>query len=228
MNKYYSILKTVALFNGIDEADYESLLSCLQAKINHYDKNESVIRQGEKAENVGILLKGQAQVIKEDYYGNRSLMTHLEAGMLFGETFACADITAFPVSVFTTADSEILFINFIKMAVTCSNSCRFHSRMLQNMLQILASKNIMLNQKIEFISKRTTKEKLLSYLSFEAQKAGNSHFVIPYNRQELADFLSVDRSAMSAELSKLRNDGVIQFHKNEFRLLSINPSINPS
>lgn len=219
MKNYYEILKSVSLFDGIKEEDYPSLLTCLSAKVKHYDKNQIVFMKGDDAEKVGIVLSGQAQVVKEDYYGNRSLLTNLEKGMLFGETFVCADIKKLPVSVITTSESNILFIDYIKLSTSCTNACSFHNRMIQNMLKILAMKNLMLNQKIEFISRRTTKEKLLAYLSLEAEKAGGSQFTIPFNRQELADYLSVDRSAMSAELCKLRDEGIIRFHKNEFELL---------
>lgn len=219
MKKYNKILKTVALFEGIDEGDFPAILSCLSAKVLHYNKNQFIFIKDEEAANVGILLTGQAQVIKEDYYGNRSLLTNLEAGMLFGETFVCADIKKLPVSVITTAESEILFLDYRKLSTSCTNACSFHHRIIQNMLHILATKNLMLNQKIEVMSRRSTREKLLAYLSVEAQKTGSSHFTIPFNRQELADFLSVDRSAMSNELCKLRDSGVIRFRKNEFELL---------
>lgn len=216
MMKSYEILKSVSLFHGINESECEAMLSCLSSRIRHYGRNEAVFRKGEPAEYVGIILNGQAQVIKEDYYGNRSLLTVLNRGMLFGETFACADIKTLPVSVFTTADSDILFIDYRRLTVTCQRTCSFHSRVILNMLQILASKNLMLNQKLEFVTRRTTREKLLAYLSFEAEKSGSSHFTIPYSRQELADYLSVDRSAMSAELGRLRDAGILRFHKNQF------------
>jgi len=219
MKKNYSILKHVPLFEGISETDYPSILSCLSAKTVHYDKNQTIFLQGDEASYVGILLSGNAQVTKEDYYGNRSILTNLEAGMLFGEAFVCADIKKLPVSVFSTTESEVLFIDYQKLTTSCTQACSFHNKMIHNMLSILAMKNILLNQKIEFITKRSTKEKLLTYLSFEASKAGANHFTIPYDRQELADYLSVDRSAMSAELCKLRDEGILHFSKNKFELL---------
>ncbi len=219
MKKYFNIIKSVELFNGIDEAEYQSLLSCLSAKVMKYDKNQAVFSRGEDVMYVGIILSGQVQVMREDYYGNRSILAKLDAGMLFGETFVCADIKKLPVSVFTTAESEILFIDYHKLTTTCNEACSFHNKLIQNMLRILALKNIMMNQKIEIISKRTTREKLLAYLSLEALRTGNNQFNIPYNRQELADYLSVDRSAMSSELCKLRDSGMIRFYKNQFEIL---------
>ena len=174
---------------------------------------------GESIEKFGIVLSGQVQVVQDDYYGNRSILGKIDIGNLFGESFACAEIKTLPVSVITTTESELLFIDCHRLAVPCAKACGFHSRLIQNMLSIVSMKNIALTQKIEFTSKRTTREKLMAYLSSEAKNARSSRFCIPFNRQELADYLSVERSAMSAELSKLRNDGVLKFHKNQFDLL---------
>lgn len=219
MKEYHTILSKVELFDGIEETDYEAILSCLSAKAVRYEKNQTVFLKGDNVIQVGIILSGQVQVIKEDYYGNRSIMAKLDQGALFGETFICADIKKLPVSVFTTAESNILFIDYHRLIHTCTNTCAFHSRLIYNMLGIVARKNIMLNQKIEFMTKRTTREKLLAYLAAEAQKAGSGSFTIPYNREGLADYLSVDRSAMSAELGRMRDDGLIRFQKNNFTLL---------
>lgn len=219
MKNYLNVLKTVDLFKNIEESDMLPLLSCLSAKETHYEKGQTVLFSGEAIKRFGIVLSGQVQIVQDDYYGNRSILAHIGAGNLFGESFACAEIEMLPVSVVATAESEILFIDCRRLAVPCANACGFHSRLIQNLLNIVAMKNIMLTQKNEFISKRTTREKLLAYLSAEARKGGSSLFYIPFNRQELADYLSVERSAMSAELSKLRDDGILRFHKNQFELL---------
>ncbi len=219
MNKYLNTLESVGLFKGINKSDMQSLLACLSARTTHYGKNEIVFLRGEKIESFGIVLSGQVQIIHEDYYGNRSILAKLDAGNLFGESFALADIKTLPVSVISTTESELLFIECHKLSTPCTNACAFHSKLIQNMLSIVSKSNISLTKKIEYSSKRTTREKLLAYLSSEAQKADNNKFSIPFNRQELADYLSVDRSAMSAELGKLRNDGIISFSKNNFELL---------
>ena len=219
MEKYSDILKTVPLFADIEVTDIKSLLNCLSAKIMSYKANEMIFLAGNKSEYVGIVLSGKVQIMKEDFYGNRNILASAEKGQLFGEAFACADVKILPVNVFATDDSEIMLIDYRKIITTCSNTCSFHSKLIYNMLRVVANKNIMLSQKIEFISKRTTKEKLLAYLSSEAKKAGSNSFSTPFNRQELADFLSVDRSAMSAELCKLRDSGIIEFNKNKFVLI---------
>lgn len=221
MKKYLGALKAVDLFKGIEESDLDSLLSCLSAKAAHYKKGQTVFFSGESVERFGIVLSGEVQVIQEDYYGNRSILAKIGAGDLVGESFAYAEMKTLPVSVVATTESVLLFIDYYKLTVPCTNACEFHSKLIQNMLSILSMKNILLTQKIEFTSRRTTREKLLAYLSAEAKRAGSNRFSIPFNRQELADYLCVERSAMSAELSKLRDDGVLSFHKSEFELLSI-------
>jgi cAMP-binding proteins - catabolite gene activator and regulatory subunit of cAMP-dependent protein kinases len=208
------------LFEHISDKELQALIACLGAKISHYGKNSTIFMYGEDTSNFGIILSGNVQIIKEDYYGNRSIVAGLSKGMLFGEVFAFAGIKKLPVSVITTTESNILLIDYRKLISPCSQACSFHSILIYNMLHIVASKNILLSQKIEFLSKRTTREKLLAYLQSEAQKAGSSSFHILFNRQELADYLSVDRSAMSAELSKLRKEGYLKFNKSNFELLS--------
>ncbi|MFA9379471.1 MAG: Crp/Fnr family transcriptional regulator [Acetanaerobacterium sp.] len=219
MKSNSEILKSVTLFKGIDEADFQPLLSCLSAKTAHYEKGQTVFMSGSSIESFGIVLSGQVQVAQEDYYGNRSILANIGPGNLFGESFACADIKTLPVSVITTTGSDLLFINCRRLVSPCASACEFHRRLIQNMLNIVAMKNIALTQKIEFTSKRTTREKLLAYLSAEAQKAESNRFCIAFNRQELADYLSVDRSAMSAELGRLRDDGILTFNKNLFELV---------
>ncbi len=219
MEKYLDVLKSVDLFRGIEEFDLQPLLACLSAKAAHYEKGQTVFFSGKTIERFGIVLSGQVQIVQDDYYGNRSILANIGTGNLFGESFACAEIKTLPVSVITTTESELLFIDCHRLAVPCAKACGFHGRLIQNMLNIVSMKNIMLTQKNEFTSKRTTREKLLAYLSVEAKEAGSSLFCIPFNRQELADYLSVERSAMSAELSKLRDDGILNYHKNQFELL---------
>jgi CRP-like cAMP-binding protein len=164
-------------------------------------------------------LSGQVQIVLEDFYGNRSILAQIGKGNLFGESFAFAENESLPVFVIAAAESKLLFLDCRRLASPCANSCAYHRQLIQNMLKILALKNISLTQKIELVSKKTIREKLLAYLSAEAQKAGKSSFSIPFDRQGLADYLSVDRSAMSAVLSKLRNEGIINFNKNKFELL---------
>ncbi len=219
MKDYYKILKSIALFEGISEEELQNLLECLSAKVNHYNKNQMIFIHGTKVKHFGIVLSGNVQVLKEDYYGNRSIVAMIDPGMLFAEAFAFAGIKKLPISVLATTECDILFIDYDKLITNCTKVCPFHNRIIYNMLHIIASKNIILSQKIEFLSKRSTREKLLAYLLAQAQVSGKRSFAIPFNRQELADYLSVDRSAMSQELGKLRDEGILHFHKNQFELI---------
>ncbi len=218
MEKYFEILKRCRLFTGIEEAELKSLLSCLSAKTVRFEKNRIVFRCGEAIGSFGIVLSGQVQIYQDDYFGNRSILGNVGPGGLFGESFAFAETKELPVSVITPTESELMFIDCSRLSSPCVNACSFHGLLIRNLLNIISRKNVTLTQKIEFTSKRTTREKLLSYLSSEAQKAKSSSFSIPYSRQELADYLSVDRSAMSAELGRLRDEGVLSFRKNQFIL----------
>ncbi|WP_418791829.1 Crp/Fnr family transcriptional regulator [Phosphitispora sp. TUW77] len=219
MKKYMKILKSVSLFKGIEESELQPLLTCLSAKTAYYEKGQTIFFSGDTIDCFGIVLSGQIHVVQDDYYGNRSILTNIGTGNLFAESFAFAEIKVLPVSVIAMTECDILFISCHRLIVPCSKACAFHSRLIHNMLNIISIKNISLTRKIEVASKRSTREKLMAYLSAEAQKAGNSCFSIPFNRQELADYLSVDRSAMSVELCKLRDNGVLKFHKNQFELI---------
>ena len=206
------------LFSGIEGAERESLLGCLQAVRRHYKKGEMVFSAGD-APAVGLLQSGAVQVLAEDPMGNRTIISRMEAGDIFGEALACAGAEKMPFSVEAAADSEVMLIDVKRILGTCPTACPFHSRLIENLMAILARKNIMLGSKIRHLSRRTTRDKLLSYLTEQAREAGSRSFTIPFNRQELADFLCVDRSAMSSELSRLRAEGVLDYEKNEFCFL---------
>ncbi|MDD2457782.1 MAG: Crp/Fnr family transcriptional regulator [Eubacteriales bacterium] len=215
---HVELLKTVSLFKGIQDAGLLALLPCLGARIGHYEKGQTVFSFGEQIDHFGIVLTGQVQVVQDDYYGNRSILSVIGPADLFGESFACAETRKLTVSVLATADCDLLFIDCRKLAMPCSLVCSYHGSLIHNMLQIVSQKNIALTQKIECTSKRTTREKVLAYLSLEAKKSGGGEFTIPFNRQQLADYLAVDRSGLSVELSKLSHEGILTSTKNHFEL----------
>lgn len=212
-------LNGCALFEGIAVHEQQALLKCLSGQARGYAKGEWIWHEGERATQVGVVLSGGVQVVREDFWGNRAILAHLEPGGLFGEAFSCAQIERLPVSVLASESSQVLLIDIRKLGVSCASACSFHARLIQNMLRVLASKNVALTQKIGHLTKRTTREKLLSYLSERAQQAGGSTFELPFNRQELADYLSVDRSALSSELGRMRDEGLLRFQRNHFELL---------
>ena len=213
------ILETCVLFDSIRPEERAPMLGCLGAKVVTVAKNQFVFREGDPATFVGIVLKGCVQMVREDYYGNRSILARIEPTGLFGESFACADVETFPISVVAVEDSSVLIIDSRRITVTCANACGFHNRMIFNMLKVVAKKNLVLNEKIEITSKRTTREKLMAYLMTQAKLHQSDTFTIPYDRQALADYLEVERSAMSAEISKLRKEGVIACDRSTFQLL---------
>lgn len=220
MKKYLPVLSRCALFSGMCQDDLLAMLGCLGARVATVKKNQLILREGDPANSVGIVLTGAAQIIKEDYYGNRSIVARIEPGELFGESFACAGVEALPVSVEATEDGQVMLIDCRRITVSCTNACAFHSRMIYNLLRVVASKNLLFNQKIEITSRRTTREKLMTYLLAQAKLHSSDSFAIPYDRQALADYLGVERSAMSTEIGKLRKEGIIECEKRRFRLLS--------
>ena len=220
MEQYAEVLKKCELFRQIDAVKLMVMLKCLGAQVRKAEKNQIIFQEGDTAKYVGIVLSGSVQVVRDDYYGNRSIVANIEPAQLFAESFSCANVEHLPISVVASSDSEIMLIDCKRILTICSNTCEFHHQLVTNLLRVVSAKNLMLNQKIEFTSKRTTREKLMAYLMFQAKKNGSSSFTIPYDRQELADYLGVERSAMSAELGKLRREGALEFKKNAFRLIS--------
>ncbi len=219
MIKYLQILKKCPLFDEIDDNNLIKMLSCLGAKVLSFDKKYTVFSEGSKAKYIGIVLSGSVHTVLIDYDGNRSILSNMEASDVFAEDYACAEINSIPVTIVANEPSEVMLIDCSHILHTCSNNCGFHQQLIYNLMKDLATKTIMFHQKVEITSKRTTREKLMTYLSIEAKKTSSSSFDIPFDRQELADYLEVDRSGLSAEISKLRNEGVLESNKNHFKLL---------
>ena len=219
MKKYLTILQQCPLFNGIDERDLLRMLTCLGARVANFDKKYTILPEGKPAKFIGIILSGSAQIMQVDYYGNRSLLSNVVAGEVFAEAFACAETQALPVAVVANEPSEVMLIDSTHILHNCQNNCGFHQQLIFNLMKDLATKAILFHQKIEVTSKRTTREKLMTYLLMQAKRAGSNVFTIPFDRQELADYLEVDRSGLSAEIGKLRADGVLESHRKEFTLL---------
>ena len=219
MKKYVSILKRTQLFAGVGDDEIISMLSCLGARLFAYKKGEYVLRQGEHLNDITVLVEGNLHIQKDDYWGNRSILGQIAVGEMFGEAYVAPESGALLNDVVAVEDSAVMFFDVKKIITTCSSTCRFHAMVVQNLFFAISEKNRKLVQKLGHMSKRSTREKLISYLSEEAERQNCAYFAIPYNRQQLADFLSVDRSAMSNELCKMRDEGLLEFNKNSFRLL---------
>ena len=223
MKKYIPILKRTKLFSGVGEEDIASLLSCLGARKKEYKKGEYILREGEHISDIFILVEGKIHIQKDDYWGNRAIVNRIAVGEMFGEAYIAPESGALLNDVVAVEDSTVIFFDVRRIITVCSSACRFHALVVQNLFFAISEKNKMLVQKLGHISKRTTREKLISYLSEEAKRQNSASFAIPFNRQQLADFLSVDRSAMSNELCKMRDAGMLTFEKNQFTLLSGDP-----
>ena len=219
MKKYFGILRKCSLFSDIEDQHLIAMLSCLGAKRGSFDKKYTIFAEGNPAKYIGILLSGSAQIVRHDYDGNRSIVSGILPGELFGESFACAGMVPLPVSIVANEPCEVLLIDSSHVLHTCSNGCEFHRRMIYNLMRDLAAKNIMFHQKLDITAKRTTREKLLAYLAYMEQQTGSHSFEIPFDRQDLADYLEVDRSGLSAEISRLRAEGVLESNKRHFKLL---------
>lgn len=218
MRKYIPELKNTKLFSEISGKDIEKMLSCLGGRVGRYEKGEYIFRIGERSESIAVLVKGSLHIQYDDYWGNRSILGNISVGEMFGEAYAISENIVMMNDVVAIEESEIVFFDFKRIISSCSNACPVHTKIIQNMFLAISEKNRKLVQKLSFMSKRTTREKLIAYLSDEARRHGNS-FTIPFNRQQLADYLSVDRSAMSKELCKMRDEGLIKFDRSCFRLL---------
>ncbi|MBQ7783385.1 MAG: Crp/Fnr family transcriptional regulator [Oscillospiraceae bacterium] len=219
MEKYIPILKKTQLFSGVSDEEIKAMLNCLQARLCTYKKGEYIIKQGEHIHNIIVLVEGKLHIQRDDYWGNRSIINMVSVGDMFGEAYAAPESGALMNDVLAVEDSIVIFFDVNRIITVCSSACRFHSMVVKNLFFAISEKNRMLIQKLTFMTKRTTREKLIAYLSEESKRQNSNEFSIPFNRQQLADFLSADRSAMSNELCKMRDEGLIEFHKNRFVLL---------
>ena len=218
MKDFVPVLKKTKLFSGVGDEEISTMLSCLGASLFTYKKGEFVLRQGEHLSNILVLVEGRLHIQRDDYWGNRSILGHIGIGEIFGEAYAAPDSGTLLNDVIAVEDSAVYFFDVKRVISTCSSACRFHTMVVQNLFFAISEKNRTLVQKLDYLSRRTTREKLISYLSEEAKKQNSPRITIPFNRQQLADYLSVDRSAMSNELGKMRDEGLLEFEKNRFRL----------
>lgn len=218
MVKYFDVLSKCILFKNINKDDLLSVIKCLGGIIKSYSKDDIIISEGDNADILGVILEGSVHITRIDYYGNRDIIAGFKKGEIFGETISIIDNNKMLVNVIADEDTKVLIIKMKKILSPCDKPCYFHKEILLNLLHALAKKNIMFNKKIEIMSKKTTKEKLMCYLSFQAKENNSSEFEIPFNRQELADYLGVERSGLSVEINKLKKDGIIDSNKNYFKI----------
>ncbi|MGN8728309.1 Crp/Fnr family transcriptional regulator [Hornefia butyriciproducens] len=214
-----TVLSHVELFRDIQIKELQLLLPCLQAREKRYAKGEMICRAGETISELGVVVSGSINVMVNFYWGGSNIFGHFEAGQVFGETYAALPERELLVDVVAAEDCMILFLNLNKLLTTCRRSCVWHHQIIRNLIRLSAEKNLSLSTRMMQTAPKTIRERLSLYLSEQAQHHGRNHFTIPYSRQQLADYLSVDRSALSNELSKMQQDGLIRFHRSEFTLL---------
>ncbi|MBQ5782763.1 MAG: Crp/Fnr family transcriptional regulator [Oscillospiraceae bacterium] len=218
MENYTEILKNTNLFSDITRSEVESMLHCLQAKIQSFEKGQYIFRQGEKAGYIAILLDGRVHIQNDDYWGNRTIVNIIEAGNIFGDMFSPDESDVSCNDAVAVEACTVVLLESWRILTPCSLACRHHAQVIHNLFLLISAKNRQLVQKLDHLSKRSTRQKLMSYLSSESKRQKSNTFSISLNRQQLADFLSVDRSAMSNELCKLRDEGYISFNRNNFTL----------
>ena len=207
------------LFAGIAREELDSMFHCTGYQLKDYRKGQIIALEEERIQYVGIVVSGAVDMIKEDLWGNRTLLMRLQKSALFGESFACGDDARSAVTFTASGDTRVMFIPFGRIMHTCSMACEFHQRLIENMVRIIANKNRELMRKVEVVSKKTLREKILTYLSAQAQVYGSRYFEIPLGRLELAEYLCADRSALTRELANMKADGLIDYDKNVFKIL---------
>lgn len=204
------------LFSGLTEEDVRQVLPGLGARQRSFEKGEVILRAEEPAPALGLVLSGSVNVENNDVWGGRTILDNIGPGQVFGETYACLPGEPLMVDVTAAEPAEVLFLQPEKLF---QDDLRGAAPMLiRNLLRVTAQKNLVLSRRMFHTSPKTIRERVLSYLSFQARRQGSRRFAIPFDRQELADYLGVDRSALSNELSKMRRDGLIEFNKNRFEL----------
>ena len=218
MEETTAILRSCWLFQGLTDTELQQVLDCIPSRRQSYDKGEILFHTGDAFPQAGIVLRGGLHIFREDFWGNQMILSDCCPGAVFGEVFACLPDCTADVSARAVAASEILYLDVPHLLTVCPHACPFHSRLIRNFITVLAQKNRTLNRKIHHLTQRSIRSKLLSYLSEQSALLGKTTFSIPYNRQQLADYLSVDRSALSTELGRLQKEGILSFHKNVFTL----------
>ena len=218
MKEFLPVIRSSSLFSGISETELTAMLSCLETREERFPKDTFLLRTGDTAESIGLVLSGSVLVVQEDIWGNRNILSKAGPGQTFAAAYACAPGSLLNVSVLAETPVTAMFLNVKRVLNVCPSACEHHSRIIRNLLGELAEKNLRFGEKLTHMGQRTTRAKLMSYFSAEAQRIGSYEFDIPFSRQQLADYLAVERSGLSLELGKMRSEGLLDFHKSHFIL----------
>ncbi len=218
MKDFLPVILSAQLFSGISAEELTSMLSCLKAEKRDFPKEGFVLHAGDTADSIGLVLAGSVLIIQEDIWGNRNILSKAGPGQAFAAAYACVPGSMLNMSVIAETPVTVMFLNVNRILNVCPSACSHHSRVIRNLLGELADKNLRFNEKLTHMGQRTTRSKIMSYLSAEAQRLGAYEFDIPFSRQQLADYLGVERSGLSLELGKMRSEELIDFHKSHFIL----------
>ena len=218
MEEFLSTIQSAPLFSGVSEAELTAMLACLKAEKKDFPKEAFVLRAGDTAESIGLVLTGTVLVIQEDIWGNRNILSKAGLGQTFAAAYACAPGSRLNVSVVAETPVTVLFLNVKRILTVCPSACSYHSRIIRNLLGELAGKNLQFSEKLTHVGQRSTRSKIMSYLSAEALRLGTYELDIPFSRQQLADYLGVERSGLSQELGKMKKDGLLDYRKSHFVL----------
>lgn len=218
MQKYYHKIKNSPLFYGMTDSELSKILNCLGAYVKKYEQGGMIIRQGDVISKIYLILEGEVNIEKETYWGRRIIIQKMYANSSIGLALVASKSPEANINALCVDDALVLILNYEKCSQMCQNACNHHGVLIRNLFKIISKENIELIEKIENISQKTIRDKLLTYLSNESLKSKSNSFEIQFNRQELADYLNIDRSAMSFELSKLKSEGLIDFERNKFIL----------
>ncbi len=219
MEQYYPIIKKCALFRSIGETEFGHLMACLGAQVRSFKQEEYLFFAGDEINSVGVVLSGVIEIMKENLAGNKHIVAFLGPADMFAEGIVCTTKRISPVTVHVKEDAKILQIPYERIIKSCGNSCNFHISLIQNMMMILGEKNVTLNRKLELLTLKGMREKIVSYLLNESNQRGSNMFQIMLNRTELADYLNVSRTSMCRELARMKDEGLIDYYGNSFKLL---------
>ncbi len=218
MEEYCPVLKNCALFRGIEDTQLVPLMQCMNVRMKQYREDEYVFLNGDEINDIGVVLEGTIEIVKESLAGNKNIVAILGQADMFAEGIVCTRARISPVSVRVREETKLILIPYERVIRSCGNSCAFHIRLIQNMMVVLGEKNVVLNRKMELLILKGMREKLASYLLNEAVRSGETVFQIGLNRNDLAEYLNVSRTSMCRELARMKEEGLIDFYGNSFKL----------
>lgn len=220
-DKYIPALLKCELFADIDKNKIKLLLSCLEPSVQVYTKNDFIVQTGEMLDGLGIILKGEASVFKDSLSGNRMLIKNISAGEMFGEVALFANKNEWPAIVQAKSPLTVCYISKERMLGRCASNCEWHNSMIKNMLEIVSKRAMMLHKKLDYISIKTMRSKLCTYIYEQYLKCKKHTIILPVNRSQLAEYLNVSRPSMSRELARMKDEGIIDYHLSTVKILDL-------